>query len=89
MQLFNGEEKVEVIIDNILVHGKGQEEHNRCLKRVFSMVKEVGLILNKKKPKLRQSHVSYFGPRTKDFGQGRSETTPAENRGHNQPVSAH
>ena len=53
MQLFNGEEGVEVIIDDILVHGKSQEEHDRRLKRVLSMVKEVGLTLNKEKTKLR------------------------------------
>ena len=61
IELFGKEEGVEVIIDDILVHRKDKEEHDRRLETVMSIIKQVGLCLNKDKCKLRQSEVSYFG----------------------------
>ena len=61
MELFGAEEGVEVIIDDILVHGKTREEHDQRLKRVMEIVKKVGLRLNKEKCKLRMAEVTYFG----------------------------
>ncbi len=61
MEIFGKEEGVEVIIDDVLVHGKDMEEHDQRLKRVLEIVKRVGLQLNKAKCKFRKSEVSYFG----------------------------
>ena len=52
---------MEIIIDDILVHGKDQAEHGKILARVLQIVDCIGLQLNKEKYKMRQSDVSYFG----------------------------
>ncbi len=61
MELFGAVQGVEVIIDDILVHGKNREEHDNRLKRVLDTIKQIGLQLNKEKCKFRQPEVSYFG----------------------------
>jgi orotate phosphoribosyltransferase-like protein len=39
----------EVIVDDILVHGKTLEEHNARLRKVLQKARDVNLKLNKKK----------------------------------------
>lgn len=36
----------ENISDDIIVHSKDQEEHDKCLKRMINRIGELGLILN-------------------------------------------
>lgn len=61
IEAFRGFDGVEVIIDDILVHGKDVEEHDRRLASVLEKVKTIGLRLNEEKCVLRKSEVSYFG----------------------------
>ena len=61
MEVFGDEEGVEVIIDDILVHGKTMEEHDARLARVMKIIQDVGLRLNKEKCKFRKQEVAYFG----------------------------
>ena len=44
------------LIDDVLVHGKSQEEHDQRLKKVLERVKQVGLTLNVGKCEF-QNHV--------------------------------
>ena len=52
---------VEVIMDDILVHGQTEEEHDIRLKKVMNTINASGLRLNKEKCKMRKQEVSYFG----------------------------
>jgi hypothetical protein len=61
IELFGDYEGVEVIIDDILVHGRDQAEHDRRLEDVMRKINEVGLRLNKDKCTFRKSEVTYFG----------------------------
>ena len=59
--LFENETGIEVIIDDILIHGKDDEEHDRRLARALQILKDANVQLNKDKMKLKQTEVSYFG----------------------------
>lgn len=61
VELFGEIEGVQVIIDDILIHGKNMSEHDARLKKVMDIIHGVGLHLNKEKCKFRRSEVSYFG----------------------------
>ena len=52
---------VEVIIDDILIHGKTREEHDKNLEDVLRRISESGLKLNYEKCKLRKTKIEYFG----------------------------
>lgn len=69
-QHFDSMEGVEVDIDDILVWGRNEEEHNRRLKAVLQKCKEINLTLNKDKCLFNKSEIVYIG---RDF-QGRSKT---------------
>ena len=68
MELFGEQDGVEVIVDDILVHGRDQAEHDSRLEVVMSKIKEIGLCLNKEKCKFRKSEVSYFGHLVGSYG---------------------
>ena len=57
-----------MIVDDILVHGRDQAEHDSRLEVVMSKIKEIGLHLNKEKCKFRKSEVSYFGHLVGSYG---------------------
>ncbi|ELT93059.1 hypothetical protein CAPTEDRAFT_218132 [Capitella teleta] len=59
-ELFAGIE-VEIIMDDILVHGKTLESHNRTLEEVLKRCKEKNLKFNKDKIRLAQKKVEYVG----------------------------
>ena len=68
MELFGEQDGVEVIIDDILVHGRDQAEHDSRLEVIMGKIKEIGLRLNKEKCKFRKSEVSYFGHLVGNYG---------------------
>ena len=68
MELFGEQDGVEVIVDDILVHGRDQAEHDSRLEVVMSKIKEIDLRLNKEKCKFRKSKVSYFGHLVGSYG---------------------
>ena len=50
--LFEGHEGVEVIMEDILIHGKDIKEHDEMLNKVLETIKASGLHLNKDKCKV-------------------------------------
>ena len=66
---------VEVIMDDILVHGPTIEDHNKKLKEVFKRCRKKFFKLNPSKTKLCTQEVEYIGHRlTKDgvkIGEGK------------------
>lgn len=51
----------EVDIDDILIWGRNEEEHNRRLRAVLQRSKEINLTLNKDKCLFNQSEIQYIG----------------------------
>ena len=49
------------ITDDVCVHGKDEEEHNRILKALMDRAKETGLVFNADKCTIRQPEISFFG----------------------------
>ena len=60
-KLFPDMEGVKVIIDDLLIWGKDDEEHDTRLKHVFTRAREVNLKFNAKKCKIKQEEVPYVG----------------------------
>lgn len=59
--LLCGIEGVEVIIDDILIHGKTRKEHDRRLDTVLHRIHDSGLKLNREKCEFRKIEIEYFG----------------------------
>ena len=51
----------KAIMDDIVVWGKDQAEHDMRLKQVMDKAKACGLKFNKSKCKFRQNQISYVG----------------------------
>ena len=49
------------ISDDILVFGKGQEEHNQCLEKLFKRAREKGITFNKDKCECNKDRCLYYG----------------------------
>ena len=60
-ELLDGIPGVEVIMDDVLVHGKDNAMHDESLSQVFNRIKQSGMRLNKSKCKIRQPKLEYFG----------------------------
>ena len=60
-ELFADVEGVKVIVDDILVWGKDDEEHDARLEQVLRRAREVNLKFNAKKCKIKQEEVPYVG----------------------------
>ena len=69
-ELFENEAGIEIIIDDILVHGKTAEEHNRRLERTLRILQDVVVILNMSKCRFRVPRLIYFGHLVGTFGLG-------------------
>ena len=66
-QVFEGLDGVEVMMDDVLIWGKNEKEHNDRLRAALERVKNNNLTLNKKKCKLMQEEIKYLGHKfTKD-----------------------
>jgi hypothetical protein len=60
-ELFQGIDGVEIIMDDILVHGENLQIHNNRLEKVLQRCVDKGLKLNASKIRLAQSEVEYVG----------------------------
>ena len=49
------------IADDIIIHGKDDEEHNRRLHKFMKVAREQGLVLNKSKYEVKKDSVRFFG----------------------------
>ena len=54
---------VEIVVDDILIHGKSEDEHNEILRNVLLRAREIGLKLNRSKSHIGLSEVNYVGHR--------------------------
>ena len=61
-------EGVVCLIDDVLVHGRTQEEHDERLFQVLSRFQNEGLTLNQVKCKFSQRQVPFLGQIVNDFG---------------------
>ena len=59
--IFKDIEGVQIFIDDILIHARSIEEHDRILKKVLERAKEYGICFNKKKCHFRKTEVKYLG----------------------------
>jgi len=60
-ELLQDEDGCIVIMDDILIYGRDQEQHDRRLNSVLKKINASGLKLNKGKCKFRKSELPYFG----------------------------
>ena len=60
-ELFTDVEGVKVIVDDLLVWGKDDKEHDARLKQVLRRAREVNLKFNAKKCRIKQEEVPYVG----------------------------
>ena len=60
-ELFDDIEGVEIVMDDILVHGRSDSEHDARLEQVLQRCREKNLKLNPKKLKLKTKQVDYIG----------------------------
>ena len=59
--LLEGLDGVEVIVNDILVHGRNREEHDARLNAVLRINNDSGLKLNPRKCVFRNTELAYFG----------------------------
>lgn len=60
-QVLSGCEGAHNIADDIIIHGKGMEDHDKKLFRVLECIQQRGLTCNKDKCRFRMSHLSFMG----------------------------
>ena len=66
--LLEGLDGVEVIMDDILGHGRNREEHDALLNPVLRIINDSSLKLNPKKCVFRKTELTYFGYQIGDDG---------------------
>ena len=59
--ILQGLDGVVCMMDDILVHGKTQEEHDQCLQNVLQRLAESGLTLNREKYQFNKDQVTFLG----------------------------
>ena len=67
-QLFEDLEGVETDIDDILVWGRSQEEHDTRLKNALNRCEQIGLTLNKDTCVINSSFLTYIGHKLRSEG---------------------
>ena len=60
-QMFEGCEGVLGIADDIVIAGKSNEEHNRCLHKAMGRCRNTGLKLNAEKCKIKEEKIKFYG----------------------------
>ena len=60
-KLFEDAEGVKAIVDDLLIWGENDDEHDARLKQVLNRAPEVNLKFNAKKCRIRQEEVPYVG----------------------------
>ena len=76
------------IADDLIIHGKGIEEHDRCLFTVLDRLSEVGLTVNGEKCEFRLSKLTFFGHELTSDGVNPSEEKVAAIRDARPPKDA-
>ena len=61
MDLFREEPGVELIVDDILIHGRDQFEYNALLQRTLGILEKAGVVLNMAKYKFSKHELEYYG----------------------------
>ena len=56
------------LIDDVLMHGKTQKEHDCRLRNVLERIKQVGLILNAEKCEFSKSSIKFLGQMINEKG---------------------
>jgi hypothetical protein len=67
-QHFDDLEGVETDIDDILIHGTTEEEHDRCLESVLERCEKINLTLNKEKCEFKSREITYVGHKLTENG---------------------
>ena len=60
-QSFEDIEGAESIVEDILIWGTDEAEHNRCLRQVLQRAKDINLKLNAEKSRKHASELTYMG----------------------------
>ncbi len=60
-EMFEDLQGVEVMVDDILVWGTNQKEHDKRLEKVLQHAKQRNLKLNKEKSQISQNIIHYLG----------------------------
>ena len=60
-EIFEDIKGVEVVVDDILVWGASEEEHDTRLEKVLQRAQSRNLKLNKDKSRIKQKEISYIG----------------------------
>jgi len=60
-EVLTGLEGVVCLIDDVLVYGNTEEQHNQCLKVALSKISDAGLTLNKEKCVFGMTKVNFLG----------------------------
>lgn len=79
---------VENIADDIIVHGKGVQEHDERLYAALNRLREVGMTLNGQKCEFRLSRLTFFGHEMTDRGVNPSEEKVAAIQDAEAPTTA-
>ena len=66
---------------HLIIHGKGIEEHDRCLSAVLVRLSEVGLTVNREKCEFRLSKLTFFGHELTSNGVVKRRLLPLEMQG--------
>lgn len=61
METLQGLEGVEVFMDDILVYGATDEQHDSRLEKVMQRIQAAGMKLNRDKCSIRQSQLRFLG----------------------------
>ncbi|MCG8032586.1 MAG: aspartyl protease family protein, partial [Candidatus Thiodiazotropha taylori] len=72
-QLLQGCEGVNNILDDIIVHAPNQQEHDKRLEKVLSVLQEKGITLNRKKCEFNMPKLEFMGHVLSESGVGPSE----------------
>ena len=75
LDLFREEPGVEVIVDDILIHGHDQSEHDARLQRTLGILEKAGVVLNMAKCKFGKHELEYYGHMV-----GRDGVKPSPNK---------
>ena len=68
-QHFDDLEGMETDIDDILIHGTTEEEHDRRLESVLEWCEKINLTLNKEKCEFKSKEITYVGHKLTENGE--------------------
>ena len=60
-EIFSGIEGIEVIVDDLLIWGENQQQHDERLRQVLERARQKNLKLNKEKSQIALDEISYIG----------------------------